>query len=199
MTPQRLSIKFFLREPESFDPVDCIPVFHRWIQKKLTNELLIDVADYTHVPNGPSVMLVGLEGEYLIDGAAGRMGVRYIRKRALPEGLTAVLYLVLYQGAVAARRLEEELGAAVDPREIEVVVLDKLRYPNTSASFEAVAAILRPVAETLFDSQEVNLERGETDERLPLAVRVKTSADIALPELIDRLEASGRLVEGDVA
>ena len=39
-----------------------IPIFHGWIQDQVSEELLLDVADYRHVPAGPGVMLIGLEG-----------------------------------------------------------------------------------------------------------------------------------------
>lgn len=34
---------------------DVVPVFHRWLQdQRLPGELLIDVADYSHVTGGPA-------------------------------------------------------------------------------------------------------------------------------------------------
>jgi len=50
-------VKIFVHEPTSIDLADAIPVFHRWIQEAVLNELVIDVADYRHVPAGPGVML----------------------------------------------------------------------------------------------------------------------------------------------
>ena len=58
---QHLNVKIFAQEPASIDLAGAIPVFHRWIQENVCEELLIDVADYRHVPAGPGVLLVGHE------------------------------------------------------------------------------------------------------------------------------------------
>ena len=39
-------------------------MFHRWIQTRAVDGLLIDVADYTHLKDGPQVLLAGHEGNY---------------------------------------------------------------------------------------------------------------------------------------
>ena len=51
---------------------DFIPVFHRWIQKQtVSGHLLIDVHDYSHIHQGPGILLVGHEGNFSIDLADG--------------------------------------------------------------------------------------------------------------------------------
>ena len=54
---QRVALKVFLTNDSELDPRDAIPVFHRWIQTQAVNGLLIDVADYAHLPSGPAVLL----------------------------------------------------------------------------------------------------------------------------------------------
>ena len=51
---QHVRVKVFASRAVSID--DAIPVFHRWIQERVHPEMLIDVADYRHVPDGPGVM-----------------------------------------------------------------------------------------------------------------------------------------------
>ena len=46
---------------------EFIPVFHDWIQTQQLAELLIDVADYRHVPHGPGVVLVAHDAHYAMD------------------------------------------------------------------------------------------------------------------------------------
>ena len=77
---QRLSVKLFLADDGRPEPRDVIPVFHRWIQTSAVDGLLIDVADYAHLPTGPSVLLVAHEGHYVLDGGGGRLGLRYVRR-----------------------------------------------------------------------------------------------------------------------
>jgi len=51
----------------------AIPVFHRWIQERSLDELMVDVADYTHVPDGPGVVLVCHDAIYSLDTGGGEL------------------------------------------------------------------------------------------------------------------------------
>ena len=69
MLAQQLSVKIFAHDPAAVQPAAFIPIFHRWIQEsRLADRLLIDVADYRHVANGPGVLLIGHEAHYALDG-----------------------------------------------------------------------------------------------------------------------------------
>ena len=43
-----------------------VAVFHDWIRRGATEDLLIDVVSYEHVPAGPGVLLLGHEVDYAI-------------------------------------------------------------------------------------------------------------------------------------
>ena len=77
---EHVNIKIFAADSPSVRFADAIPVFHRWIQSRDLPELLIDVADYSHVPAGPGVVLIGLEANYALDNAHNRPGLLYVRK-----------------------------------------------------------------------------------------------------------------------
>src|SRR5690349_3838270 len=86
MNLQHLNLKLFLDQP--FDPQPFIGVFNDWIQRqptprRVTPELLIDVADYRHVNHGPGLLLIGHEANYSLDQAEGRWGLLYARKAAV--------------------------------------------------------------------------------------------------------------------
>ncbi|MEC8933274.1 MAG: hypothetical protein VYB08_17765, partial [Candidatus Latescibacterota bacterium] len=70
---QRLNIKFYLEDETSVSPEEVFRIFNRWISEP-RDEVLIDVADYTHIPNGPQTLLVGHESDYSLDSTDGRMG-----------------------------------------------------------------------------------------------------------------------------
>src|SRR4051812_11582752 len=58
MDSSKIGVKLFTSNP-SIHLEDVVPVFHSWIQQQaLAGQLLIDVADYLHVPQGPGVVLV---------------------------------------------------------------------------------------------------------------------------------------------
>src|SRR5260370_27199901 len=146
---QHVRVKVFARQPVSIDQGEAIPVFHCWIQDRACPEMLIDVADYRHVPNGPGVMLIGHEANYSLDNTKGRLGLLYSRKQ---EGGGAQENLrQAFDAAVAAcRRLEQEPAfagkLAFDSGECEFSINDRLLAPNREETYVA----LKPEVERFF-------------------------------------------------
>ncbi len=146
---QHVSIKIFAAGGGSPRLADAIPAFHRWIQKRDLPELLIDVADYSHVPAGPGVVLVGHEANYALDNAHNRPGLLYSRKVADGSLKQA------YDAAVAASlRLEAEPEFQgklhFDARRIEIILNDRLLYPNTEAGWSSVETELTAFLDGLY-------------------------------------------------
>ena len=76
MDLQKFGIKLYLTTNGSFDSKDFIPVFHNWIQDKVVDDhLLIDVADYSHISDGPGVMLIAHEGHFSLDQENYQSGI----------------------------------------------------------------------------------------------------------------------------
>src|SRR5471032_3277875 len=83
MHPFKLTVKIFT-DSDPFAPDEFIPIFHRWIQdQSLPNHLLIDVADYAHVPAGPGTLVVASEANIHMDRSENRLGLLYVRKQPL--------------------------------------------------------------------------------------------------------------------
>ena len=58
MDSSKLIFKLFLENPDAVKPGEFVPVFHSLIQQKaVPDHLLIDVADYEHVPNTPDAIV----------------------------------------------------------------------------------------------------------------------------------------------
>ena len=55
---QRYKLTIFAEPVAAVSAKAIIPVFHKWIREQSIDELLIDVADYTHLPTGPNALLV---------------------------------------------------------------------------------------------------------------------------------------------
>ena len=90
MDLQKIGIKFFLKNEKSFSSKDYIPLFHQWIQNKsISDHLLIDVADYSHVLDGPGVMLMTHEGHFSLDQEGMIPGMLYMRKIDLEGDFSA--------------------------------------------------------------------------------------------------------------
>src|ERR1051326_6294953 len=82
---QHINVKLLLKNPANVDLHAVVPVFHRWIQEQSSDELLLDVASYAHVKDGPGIILIGHEADCSLDLTDGRLGLRYNRK-AVGEG-----------------------------------------------------------------------------------------------------------------
>jgi hypothetical protein len=177
-TPHRLSVKFFVTDPGSVEPSAFTPLFHRWIQTSAVEGLLIDVADYAHVPSGPGVVLVGHEVDYAMDLAGGRPGLLLVRKRIAPgsAALRDLLAGALRSAAVAASvmRADPALAGKLSFRadEAEVTILDRLRFPNTAAAFETVRGELAAALTGLGVDRSPSIDRGDPDPRRALGLRV---------------------------
>ena len=50
---QHVNVKLLAGDPADVDLEPLIPIFHDWIRDRVFEELLLDVADYRHVPEGP--------------------------------------------------------------------------------------------------------------------------------------------------
>jgi hypothetical protein len=138
---QHVNVKLLLQNHGEPDLEPLIPVFHQWIQDQPAGELLLDVADYRHVPAGPGVILIGFEGDYSVDHTDNRPGVRYNRKAALDGSNEDRLRQAARAALTACRRLETEprLDGKIrfGGQEIEIFINDRLLAPNTDAIREA--------------------------------------------------------------
>jgi hypothetical protein len=176
---QHLNVKIFAKTHENVNAADAIPVFHRWIQAGDLPELLIDVADYTHVPAGPGVLLIALEANYSLDYARGQLGLLYNRKAAAAGNPQEQLQQAYHAALTACRRLEREpefKGALrFNPNHLEIVLNDRLLHPNTDESWRQVQPQAQLFFDGIFGAGNYSCERvGEPRERLRAVIRGET-------------------------
>lgn len=187
MIPQRISVKLFVDNPETVHLPAVIPVFHRWIQQGAVEGLLIDVADYRHVPDGPGVLLIGHEGDYAIDTRDGRPGVQYTRKRGWPDDRAEEPGHRLRQRLRVTLRLARQAGDALQAERlaagrlavrrdaVELRLLDQLRTPNSAGIFAAVCPDVEAVLAEFYAGMAFTLQQASTDPRLPLTITAVAS------------------------
>lgn len=178
MDAKRIDVKVFATADSEVEPAALIPVFHGWIQRgAIQNELLIDVADYGHVVEGPGVMLIGHEGQYGYDLTKGRPGLLYSLRRAnIDGGYDAALRYALRQALSAAALLEQEeslKGKLVfNAGEVMVRINDRLLAPNEPSTWKAVEPGTRAVLSKVFgDGYSVEPAAQGTPELFTLQVR----------------------------
>jgi len=140
---------------ENLDLGAAIPVFHRWIQRSaIPDHLLIDVADYRHVPDGPGVLLVAHEGLFSLHVVKGRCGLTYTRRTVLDGSGAERLRQALAAAQAAATLLEAEpefAGVLRFPgQELEISVNDRLLAPNTPESYARLEPMVRSVLDEVW-------------------------------------------------
>jgi hypothetical protein len=154
MIPLRTQVKFFLENPAGVDLAVFGGVFQRWIQQSALNDMLIDVADYRHVFEGPGIVLIGHYSEYALESRGGQLGLLYTRKRQSDADLQGALRTSFQLAIAAAELLETE--AAFEPRlkfradAVEIRFADRLSIPNRPESFDLVKADLGAVLAELY-------------------------------------------------
>ena len=185
---RRVGVKFFCSAGQDVPLPEFIPVFHRWIQTSAVDGMLIDVADYSHVPEGPGVLLVGHEGIYSVDERTGRRGLAYWRRRGGEDSFDGALLASLRAAARACRLLEEELAGRMrfKGNEIEIYATDRLIAPNTEQSMSWLRPSLDVIRQKLFPGLSCDIAREE-DARELLAVRFKSAAEVAFSDLTGRI------------
>ena len=192
MNPQRIAVKFFVSGAPG-TPLDLHPfigIFHRMIQRGALPGLLIDVADYAHVPDGPGVILIGHEVDYGMDLAGGRAGLLVTRKRIGAAPLAEALRDTLVRALAAVTALEAEpeakLRFATDAFHLDV--LDRLAAANDEAGFAAVQREIAPVLAALYGKDAKLRRASASDPRKPLGLHVE-GAGAAADVLAGRLAA----------
>jgi hypothetical protein len=190
MTLQHVNVKLLLQNSADARLEPLIPVFHSWIETQNGDELLIDVADYTHVPAGPGIVLIGHQGNYSVDNTGNRLGVRYNRKAVVDGGNQESLAQAARSALSACRRLEEEPRLngkfRFNGQEIEIFVNDRLIAPNNAATREALDADLRNFAGKLFRGKEYSISYGD-DPRSLFTAFVRSSQPCSAAELLQTL------------
>ncbi len=180
---QHINVKLLVKDPASVDSHAVVPVFHSWIQGQIFDELLLDVADYTHVPGGPGIMLIGHEADYSVDDTDGRLGVRYNRKAPFPGSNRDRLEQAVRASLKAFERLGQDLKLYFNGRDIEIVVNDRLLAPNTEETRRAAEPELKGFLNQLFDGEDYTLKYPSEPRRL-FGVTASAARDFTLDELL---------------
>ena len=188
--PKRLGVKFSLKQAPRLQPADILPIFQRWIQQHAIEGMLIDVIDYKHVHQAPSLILIGDELDCAWDLTDGETGLYYIRKRALPASLPDALRLVFRLALAAVRRLQDDSGGELqfDCATAKISFLDRQHYRNQPAVFAALQPELTAFLSRLY-AGEVELTQFYEDPRQIFAVRCTVRQPVSMEDLLKRLEA----------
>jgi len=162
---------------KSLEAEPLIAVFHRWIREEvLPDHLLIDVADYRHVPEGPSIIIVGHQAQLGLDESAPGAGFLYTPRR---DGLGDAASKVrdsLGWAARCAALLEKEAGyqGGFSANDVFIAIRARATTPDTVASSKELAGSIAELVAGLWGSDAV--VTPSADPRALASVGVKASS-----------------------
>lgn len=191
MNPDRISVKFFLKEPADIDLDKVVPVFQRWIQDHTVEDMLIDVVDYKHVHEGPGIVLIAHEGDYGFDLGDGRPGLLYVRKRDGGDTLKKQLNLIFRHVLSACQQLEAETtldGITFDYNNAKINFADRLNAPNTPETFESVSEDVQTFLSSIYGN-DVSLENANQDKRETFAIHANVVGNVDIEKVLERLNS----------
>ncbi len=180
---QHVNVKFFVKDAGAINLEDAINVFHAWIQEQKLDDLLIDVADYRHVPSGPGVILVGHNAQYSFDNAESNLGILYNRKTPVEAKGAANVQKAIERALEICRHLVADdafrgkLEFVTD--RLQIMINDRLIGVNDQASFERLLPDLTAALVSVFGEQDYSFERA-SDSRKRLTVSVDAPQGIAI-------------------
>ena len=194
----QLVVKFYADGSMGSSLGALVPIFHEWIQEhRLEGELMVDVADYSHVYHGPGVVLVCHDAHYSLDQRDGRLGLLYSRKRKADGEVGSRLHAAFRSALTACALLENESSLKgklrFRPNEILLQIHNRLLAPNTTETFRSVREGLDQFFRVLYpevDSIDVEHVPGVKE---PFGVQVRVSR---APSLATLLYRAGGTVDG---
>ena len=181
MELQHINIKIFVDGELPGAAEQFINIFHNWTAEQSCEELLIDVADYRHVPTGPGVVLVGLEADYAMDQAGGRWGLLYNRKAPVSGTNQDRLTQAFRAASAACQRLESEMaGLTFSRQEFQIVVNDRALAPNTPETLAGCRADLEAFLQSLGQAEATMTAETESRRRFGVLVQTTSPIDLAV-------------------
>jgi hypothetical protein len=180
MNIERFCAKFFARPGTNINDAIFIDIFHEWIRSKQLGGILLDVADYRHVPDGPGIMLITHEINFSMDYADGRFGL--LAQRKLGQGSNhqvRILELIRATAAFGAlleadSRLRGKLS--LEGGTFHYIANDRLAAPNDDSSFAALKPDLEAAAHIIYPGRQVSITRLQNDPRDRLTAIVEAGS-----------------------
>jgi hypothetical protein len=188
MKLDKIQLKLYAEPAPDFELSRVVPVFHGFIREQKLDDVLIDVADYAHVHQGPGVVLIAHASDYYFDLGEGRAGLLFSRKRAGPSDPEARLVDAFRCALQACKLLEQEpgLGLRFGTNEARLSLLDRLETPSSDASLDAIFPVLSRALAEVYGELPFELRR-EGSEKEPFALRIRVLGAPPIEALLSRL------------
>ena len=183
MNLQKFGVKLFFNTNGSYSSKDFVPIFHNWIQDKaIDDHLLIDVTDYSHIPDGPGVMLIAHEGNFSLDQENQQPGIMYMRKTEIAGSFTERFNTVLLTLIKVANRLSDnDVGKQVDftPNALRFIANDRLYAENTADNQHLYKQKIQKALDEKYPEGQFEFgDVSDKNERLAFTVNFSNDIDI---------------------
>ena len=180
MNLQKFGIKFYLKEKENYSSRDFIPIFHRWIQGKLIpDHLLIDVADYSHVKDGPGIMLIAHEGHFSLDQENNNPGMMYMRRVKCSGNFHERFDKVFFVALHAANQLHDDKEIDFYQNIFRFISNDRRLANNTKENQDLFQKEIHRILKSNFPNDKWNFsEVSKENERLGFTVNFSSDVNM---------------------
>ena len=147
-----------------------VPLFHNWIQEdRIPNHIMVDVVDYKHIPDGPSIMLIAHEGYFSLDFEENELGLLYMRKTPLADNITKTLYAIqqILDFAIELIQIDSSIGEKiVFLDEYQLISNDRFEFSNNAAGEKK----LLQVASGVFNDAIISANTSSKGSRLKINI-----------------------------
>lgn len=181
----RVCVKIYASEHQIEDDAALfVPIFHEWIRNCVLDLVMLDVADYAHVPESPGIMLVCHEASFSLDRSDGRFGLLVQRRTPLEAGAVDVISSTIRLAFEVAARLERDPRVSgkvrFDPSRLRLEANDRLLAPNSDDGYESFGPLVRKAARVAYGGSAPIVERVYNDprDRLAVDVMLESAADV---------------------
>ena len=165
-----------------------VPIYHEWIRDGALDLVMLDVADYSHVPDGPGVMLVTHELNFAMDRSDGRLGLLAHRRIDFDGTGVEAVADTLVRALDFAGRLERDARLqgklAFDPAALRIEANDRLQAPNSDEGYAAFEPLVREAVNRAFPGRVATVSRVGNDPRDRLATEVRVAGLAAVGEVV---------------
>ncbi|MDP6037690.1 MAG: hypothetical protein QGG64_04005 [Candidatus Latescibacteria bacterium] len=188
MPTHKISVKLYLDQGQNIAPDTWFKTFNTWISAHHGSDVLIDVADYSHVPAGPVTLLLGHQYDISIDDSDDKRGLLYNRKQPGGDHFAQQLSSAVRAACETCQRLEAEdaIDASFRGNEIRIILNDRLNAPNTQDTLNAIQNDLNTLLSKLYGGADVAVVRRE-DEKQRFTLDMRTEGDWPIEKLLENL------------
>ena len=181
-TTYKYNISFPVKTLGEVSVTEVINLFHKWIKDQEPSQLLLDVADYSHVPDGPGIMLVGFHEIIAFKMNAEKPSFVVTQKSVLEGEASAVLLKTLTNGCFYANEFAKAFGdkLELDAENFEVGLNDRLL--DSAESLKNLEGSINELNKSIDLGWESSLDSEANPKNLPY-LKVKAAKVRSLEEL----------------